>query len=68
MKSTIVAGNLGKDERDVHLMSGFSPPLWSGDTAILNYPLTPFCPTELSMMMDMSCFFSHTVIITTGGF
>lgn len=44
LKSTIVAGNLGKDEGNVHRMSGFPPPLWSGDTAILNYPLTPFVP------------------------
>ena len=68
MKSTITAGNLGKDERDAHLPSGFSPPLWSGDRAILSYPLAPFCPTELSVVMDMSCRLSNTVVVTTAGF
>ena len=35
---------LGKRRRKCSPYAGFPPPLWSGDTAILNYPLTPFVP------------------------
>lgn len=65
MKSIAFAGNLGKDERDVSLTSVFSPPPWSGDTAMLNYPLTQFCPIEHSMVIEMPYFYHGWILSTS---